>query len=55
MKDEDFIELVTSIQEAGDIKRGTRKPSRVFEIRPVDIKAAEAAAHAVRVRADDRS
>jgi putative transcriptional regulator len=39
MKDEDFIELVTSIQEAGDIKRGTRKPSRVFEIRPVDIKA----------------
>ena len=39
MREEDFNELVTSIQEAGDIKRGTRKPSRVFEISPVDIKA----------------
>ena len=39
MKDDDFIELVTSIKEAGDIKRGSRAPSRVFEIGPVDIKA----------------
>ena len=39
MREEDFSELVTSIKEAGDIKRGSRKPSRVFEIRPVDIKA----------------
>lgn len=39
MREQDFNELVTSIQEAGEIKRGSRKPSRVFEIRPVDIKA----------------
>ena len=39
MKEEDFIELATSIQEAGEIKRGSRKPSRMFDIRPVDIKA----------------
>ena len=39
MKDDDFSELVTSIKEAGDIKRGSRAPSRVFEIGPVDIKA----------------
>jgi putative transcriptional regulator len=39
MREDDFSELVTSIKEAGDIKRGSRKPSRVFEIRPVDIKA----------------
>jgi putative transcriptional regulator len=39
MREEDFSEFVTSIKEAGDIKRGSRKPSRVFEIRPVDIKA----------------
>ena len=39
MREQDFNELVTSIQEAGEIKRGARKPSRVFEIRPVDIKA----------------
>ena len=39
MREQDFNELVTSIQEAGEIKRGSRKPSRVFEIKPVDIKA----------------
>ena len=39
MKDDDFSELVTSIKEAGDIMRGSRAPSRVFEIGPVDIKA----------------
>ena len=39
MKDDDFSELVTSIKEAGDIRRGNRAPSRVFEIGPVDIKA----------------
>ena len=39
MREQDFNELVTSVQEAGEIKRGSRKPSRVFEIRPVDIKA----------------
>lgn len=39
MREADFNELVTSIKEAGDIKRGSREPSRVFDIRPVDIKA----------------
>ena len=39
MKEDDFGELVTSIKEAGDIKRGSRTPSRIFEIGPVDIKA----------------
>ena len=32
MKDDDFSELVTSIKEAGAIKRGMRAPSRVSEI-----------------------
>ena len=39
MREDDFSELVTSIKEAGDIKRGNRAPSRIFEIGPVDIKA----------------
>lgn len=39
MKEDDFSELVTSVKEAGEIKRGSRAPSRVFEIGPVDIKA----------------
>ena len=39
MREDDFSELVASIKEAGDIKRGNRERSRVFEIRPVDIKA----------------
>ncbi len=39
MRAEDFSELVTSIKEASDIKRRSRQPSRIFEIRPVDIKA----------------
>lgn len=39
MKENDFSELVTSIKEAGDIKRGSRPPSRFVEFGPVDIKA----------------
>ena len=39
MKEDDFSELVKSIEEAGAIKRGTRAPSRAFEIGSVDIKA----------------
>ena len=39
MREDDFSELVASIKEAGDIKHGNREPSRVFEIRSVDIKA----------------
>ncbi len=37
MNDKDFAELVESIKEAGAIKRGGRKPSRVFESSPIDI------------------
>lgn len=38
MKNELFEELVESIQEAGKIRRGLLKPSRVFRYRPVDVK-----------------
>jgi putative transcriptional regulator len=38
MKKELFAELVESIEEAGKIRKGLVKPSRVFRYRPVDIK-----------------
>ena len=38
MKKELFAELVESIEEAGQIRKGLVKPSRVFRYRPVDIK-----------------
>jgi putative transcriptional regulator len=38
MKKEDFDNLVTSIRQAGKIRRGQAKPSRVFEFTPVDVK-----------------
>jgi putative transcriptional regulator len=38
MKDSDFNNLVASIKEAGKIRRGKKKPSRVFEITPLDVK-----------------
>ena len=38
MKSELFTELVESIEEAGKIRKGLVKPSRVFRYRPVDIK-----------------
>lgn len=38
MNDEDFANLVTSIKQAGQIKRGQLKPGRVFEFSPLDIK-----------------
>lgn len=38
MKKELFTELVESIEEAGKIRKGLAKPSRVFRYRPVDIK-----------------
>ncbi|MCE7988762.1 MAG: helix-turn-helix domain-containing protein [Caldilinea sp. CFX5] len=42
MKDEAFAQLVESIKQAGEIKRGLRKPSRVFEFSPLDVKAIRA-------------
>ena len=38
MKDNDFRDLVTSIQQAGLIKKGKIQPSRVFEFKPADVK-----------------
>jgi len=38
MKEELFSQLKESIEEAGKIRKGLAKPSRVFRYRPVDIK-----------------
>jgi putative transcriptional regulator len=38
MKKEEFEKLVASIKEAGDIKARRKAPSRVFEIKPPEIK-----------------
>lgn len=38
MKKADFEKLMESIEEAGQIKAGRRKPARVTEIKPPDIK-----------------
>jgi putative transcriptional regulator len=38
MNEEDFNDLVESIQEAGKIKAGRIAPSRRFELSPLDIK-----------------
>lgn len=39
MNEQDFANLVESIQQAGEIKKGLRKPGRIFEFSPMDIKA----------------
>lgn len=38
MNEQDFSELVESIKQAGQIKRGEIEPSRRFEFSPLDIK-----------------
>lgn len=38
MNDEDFADLVMSIQQAGEIKKGAAESSRAFEFSPLDIK-----------------
>ena len=38
MKKEHFAKLVASIEEAGEIKTGRKRPSRKYEITPPDIK-----------------
>ena len=38
MKKEQFEKLVASVKEAGEIKAGRRRPSRVYEIKPPGIK-----------------
>lgn len=39
MRKKDFDNLVSSITQAGAIKRGEAEPSRVTEFAPVDVKA----------------
>ena len=38
MKKALFGELIESVHEAGQIRKGLAKPSRVFEYRPMDVK-----------------
>ena len=38
MKKEKFEKLVASIKEAGEIKSGRKAPSRMYEIKPPEIK-----------------
>ena len=38
MKKKDFDQLVSSVREAGKIRRGKKKPSRVFQFKPADVK-----------------
>jgi putative transcriptional regulator len=35
----DFKKLVTSVKQAGKIRRGKSRPSRVFRFKPADVKA----------------
>lgn len=39
MKKRDFDDLVESIKQAGKIRRGEMKPSRIFDFSPADIKS----------------
>lgn len=39
MRDKDFRDLVTSVKQAGTIRRGERPPSRVFDFKPEDVRA----------------
>lgn len=39
MRQQDFNRLVTSIKQAGAIRRGRLKPGRVTEVQPDDVRA----------------
>ena len=39
MRTKEFAKLVSSIKQAGQIRRGRTKASRTFEVRPIDIRA----------------
>jgi putative transcriptional regulator len=39
MKKPDFAKLVLSVKQAGRIRRGEMKASRVFNLKPVDVRA----------------
>jgi putative transcriptional regulator len=38
MKSEDFEKLVASVKEAGEIKKGGKAASRIFEVSPPEIR-----------------
>jgi putative transcriptional regulator len=38
MREKDFDKLIGSIKQAGKIRRGEMKPSRIFHFNPTDIK-----------------
>jgi len=38
MNNNDFNELIESIEQAGEIKKGVLKPERTFHFNPIDIK-----------------
>lgn len=38
MREKDFKKLTGSIKQAGKIRRGEMKPSRIFQFNPTDIK-----------------
>lgn len=42
MKDAAFQDLLTSVRQAGEIRRGTRRPSRTTAFRPTDVQAVRA-------------
>jgi hypothetical protein len=42
MKDAAFQDLLTSVRQAGQIRRGTRRPSRATTFRPTDVQAVRA-------------
>jgi putative transcriptional regulator len=39
MRKKDFDDLVTSIRQAGQIRRGEAKATRITEVTPLDVKA----------------
>ena len=45
MKNEDFDMLIASVKEAGAIKAGKKKPSRVFDVTPPEIKKVRECLH----------
>ena len=42
MKEAAFQELLTSVRQAGQIRRGTRRPSRTTTFEPTDVQAVRA-------------
>lgn len=42
MKQDEFAKLVTSLREAGRIRRGRLRPGRVFVFRPADVRSIRA-------------